>query len=112
MSSNQIQQVEVSLEQARKVVAFGEAIRRLENNPDFRKVILEGYFKDEAVRLTMLTAEMNLKPEAREAVMHGIRAIAECRQFLQNRVAFSDMAAKEIEDFLEMQVEEDEGDDA
>jgi len=33
-------------------VGQAEALKRLENNPDFKKVILEGYFKDRPINIT------------------------------------------------------------
>ncbi|WP_199097219.1 hypothetical protein [Dyella sp. ASV21] len=98
---SQIQQVEVSLEEAERIAAFGEALNRLENNRDFQTVILEGYFQKEASRLVMLTGEINLKPEQKEAVYAGIRGIAELRQFFIARRTAGQMAAKEILDFKE-----------
>lgn len=100
-NANEIQQVEVSLEHAEQVAAFGEALNRLENNRDFQTVILDGYFQNEASRLVMLTGEMNLKPEQREAVYAGIRGIAELRQFFLVRRAQAQMAEKEIGEYKE-----------
>lgn len=100
-NQNAIQQVEVSLEEAQRIVAFGEALRRLENNRDFQAVILDGYFKTEAARLVMLTAEINFKPEQKEAIHAGIRGIAELRQYFLARRAEAEMAAKEIGDYKE-----------
>lgn len=94
-----VQQVEVSLEEAERIAAFGAALSRLEKNRDFQTVILDGYFKDEAARLVMLTAEINFKPEQKEAVNAGIRGIAELRQFFLSRRTQAEMASKEIEDY-------------
>ena len=52
-----IQQVELSIEHARQGVKFGEALDRLMKNRDFQKVILDGYLRDEAVRLVHLKAD-------------------------------------------------------
>lgn len=100
-NQSEIQQVEVSLEEAERIAAFGEALGRLESNRDFQAVILDGYFKEEAARLVMLTAEINLKPEQKEAVFAGIRGIAELRQYFLARRSAAQMAAKEIGDYKE-----------
>lgn len=94
----EIEQVELSMAEAEKIRDFGHALERLERNPDFKKVILDGYFYDEASRLVMLTAEINLKPEQKEAVHAGIRGIGELRQFLMARKQMGQMADKEIID--------------
>lgn len=98
---SEIQQVEVSLEEAERIAALGEALRRLENNRDFQAVILDGYFKHEASRLVMLTAEVNLAPEHKEGVYAGIRGIAELRQYLLVTRTKGEMAEKEVIDFKE-----------
>ena len=51
-----------------------ESLNRLYEDKDFQKVILEGYFKDEAVRLSGLLAHdeirrQNLRPEIMEKLV-------------------------------------------
>lgn len=99
--NEQIHHVELSLEEAKKTVAFGEAIARLEKNRDFQRVILDGYFTDEARRLTFLTADVTLDDKSTNAVLYGIRAIGELRQFLLNRKAMGEIAKKEVHDHEE-----------
>lgn len=99
--NEQIQHVELSLEEAQKIIAFGEAIQRLESNQDFQKVIFDGYFTEEAKRLVFLSADDALNPESQNAVWAGIRAIGELRSFLQNSKALGEFARKEVEDHKE-----------
>lgn len=98
-NQSEIQQVEVSLEEAERIASFGEALSRLEQNRDFQSVIFEGYFKSEAARLVMLTAEPHIRGEALENTYADIRGIAAFRQYLLARRTEAAMAAKEIEDF-------------
>lgn len=110
--SEEIQYVELSLEEAKKVAAFGEALERLEKNKDFRTVILEGYFSDEARRLTFLTADSSLDDRSLNAVWAGIRGIGELRQYLMSKRTQAQVAQKEIQDFqgtLDELREEDAG---
>jgi hypothetical protein len=100
-NESEIQQVEVSLEEAERIAEFGAALSRLENNRDFQAVILDGYFQLEAARLVMCTAEPHIKGEAREGLFAGIRGIAELRQYLLARRSAAEMAAKEIADYRE-----------
>lgn len=97
----EIQQVEVSLEEAERIAAFGEALRRLEDNRDFQAVILDGYFKEEAARLVMLTGVASFGTTQIDDVHAAIRGVAELRQFFLARRAAADMAAKEIGDYKE-----------
>ena len=100
-TNDQIQYVELSAEEARKVINFAEAIERLDRNPDFRKVIHDGYFTDEARRLTFLTADTALDDKSANAVWAGIRAIAEFRAFLMARKSAGEVARKDLADQLE-----------
>lgn len=81
-TTQQIQEVELSIEEAKQVVEFGEAIERLSKNPDYQKVILEGYMRDEALRLVKLTGDPNLPPERMVDVHAGIRGVGELNYFL------------------------------
>ena len=99
--NEQIQHVEISLEEAKRIAEFSEAIARLEKNADFRKVILDGYFTEEARRLTFLTADTTLDDKLANATLYGIRAIGELRSFLLARKAQGEVARKEIADFNE-----------
>jgi len=46
-----IRNVEISLETAKANIALDDAVSRLYANKDFQAVILQGYFRDEAVRV-------------------------------------------------------------
>lgn len=96
MSNEDIQHVELSLEEAKKLVSFGEAITRLEKNRDFRAVILDGYFTEEARRLTFLTADTQLDQNSANAVWAGIRSIGELRAFLMHRKTMGEVAKREV----------------
>lgn len=104
-SNNEIQQVEVSLEAAQDMVAFGDALLRLEQNRDFQRVILDGYFRDEAARLVMLTGAPNINDASRANVHASIRGVAELRQYLIAKRAMADVARKEVEDYQDALVE-------
>ena len=101
MNDQAIQYAEVSLEEAKAQVALKESIHRLERNRDFRKVILEGYFRDEPARLTGLLAEPKLTAEQKADVLTSLRAIGELRQYFIARLAIADQAEKALEDYEE-----------
>ena len=109
--NEQIQHVELSLEEAKKIVDLGEAISRLEQNRDFQKVILDGYFGAESKRLAFLTADVTLPPENQQAVWAGIRSIGELRAYLLSRKSMAEVARKEIGDHQET-LEELRGEEA
>lgn len=101
-NSDNIQHVELSLSEAKKIVDLGAAVKRLEKNRDFQKVVLDGYFGDEAKRLVYLTADSVLDEKSMQSVWGDIRAIGSLRQYLINRKIMGDIAEKEVNDHSEM----------
>lgn len=53
---SQVEQVEVNIEHAKEKVELGKALERLAKNRDFKKIIMDGYLKDEVVRTMTLKA--------------------------------------------------------
>ena len=45
MSTAELQQLDFNIKLAQKIVDMGDALDRLRNNRDFKKVIGEGYFE-------------------------------------------------------------------
>lgn len=56
MSQNE--NVQVSIDEANKLIARGEALERLVNNPDFALLIGEVYYKEEPARLAGLVGDI------------------------------------------------------
>lgn len=100
-TAESIKHVELSLTEAKKIASLGEAIKRLEANKDFKRLVFDEYFTAEAQRLTFLTADTNLEEKLANAVWSDIRAIGAFRAFIMNRKLMGDMAQKEIKDFNE-----------
>ncbi len=100
-TAESIKHVELSLTEAKRIASLAEAIKRLETNKDFKRVIFDEYFTNEAQRLVFLTADTNVDEKTANAVWGDIRAIGALRQFLLNRKVMGEMAQKEIKDFNE-----------
>lgn len=96
-----LQQCELSIEQARKLIDFGDHIRSLENNKSFQTVVLDGYLRDEAVRCTGLLADFQLTPEAKADTFEALKAISYFRRYLMTRRQISDKARGDLESNLE-----------
>lgn len=75
--------VRLTEEYAKEFGDLSDALERLEKNPDFKKVILEGYFEKNASRLVLLRADGNIRanPEAKESIDDQLIAIGELRQY-------------------------------
>jgi hypothetical protein len=117
MSQNEIEQVELSIEEARKVVEHGEMAEKLATVSTFRKIVLDGYFVDEAARLALLFSDPNLSAEQREMVKNDLIGIGAFKRYLSTKVQMGRYAAQSIAEAQEelehiRQEELEEGDDA
>lgn len=110
MHDNEMQEIEIHIEHAKKAVAFGEAIDRLIRNKDFQTVIDQGYTTDEARRLTLLLGDPAV--ENKQPIMTSLQAIGELHQYLRMRLGVADQMRKDLEAY-DAQVEADnEAEDA
>jgi len=96
----EVQQLEVSLEHAKGMVALKDAVLKLSSNREFKKVILDGYFKEEASRLALLSADHSSK-DHRPEIITAIQGISCLHNYLQTIVRMGEIAAREVADFEE-----------
>ena len=74
------------------------SLDRLEANDDFKKVILEGYFKDKAVSGVSILASDQVKASGRRTdVMEGLIAISSLQDHFQTIKAMRQAAKDEAE---------------
>jgi DNA-binding GntR family transcriptional regulator len=95
-----IEEVEVSIEEVKKLVERKNAAKKLASNREFRKLILEGYFVDEAARLAGLSADP-LHEKHRGEIILGIQGISLLRQYLQTIIRMGDIAEAELKEHQE-----------
>ena len=86
MSSNQNQaELELTADELKEYnyyVGMKQALERLENNPDFQKVILDGYFKNKAVNgVSMLASGYIKKNGLRADIMESLVAISQLQDY-------------------------------
>jgi len=73
-----------------------DALNRLMEDKDFKKVIIEGYFKDEAIRLTGLLAHDEIRRQnLRPAIMEQLVAISNLQDYFRT---ITNMVAPEFDD--------------
>lgn len=102
MSRTNVEEIELNIKQAQEFVDFGVSLERLSSNRDFKKVIKEGYFKDEAIRLVHLKADPSMQtPERQAAVVKSIDAIGALSEYFRTMEYRATQAAKAIEYDLE-----------
>lgn len=104
--TEQLNQIEKDIKVSTEVVDFGNALERLRSNRDFKRVVLEGYFKDEAVRLVHLSADPSMQsPEKQESIKQQTLAIGHLVQYLNTVFFRARQAGKYIADAEEMRHE-------
>ena len=85
MSNQNQAELELTAEELKEYnyyVGMKQALERLENNPDFQKVILEGYFKDKAVNgVSMLASGYIKKNGLRADIMESLVAISQLQDY-------------------------------
>ena len=97
MSNSQIEQIEISIADAKKMIARADALQRLQKNKDFKNVIDEGYLKDEAVRLVHLKAHPNVTPEMMVTIDRDINSVGSLRQHFAVIMMLADRAEQDIQ---------------
>lgn len=83
MSNQTIQDSELETIENQYWIDLADALRRLEDNKDFQKLILEGYFTDKAVNGVSMLAARSTKLEGRRPeIMEELNAISQLQDFL------------------------------
>lgn len=98
MSINQAKEMLETTDNSYAVTMY-EALRRLHDNPDFQKVILEGYFKDEPIRITSLLATDYVRREGvRPVLMEKLVAISSLEDYFQTIIQLGNVPDEDEED--------------
>lgn len=95
MSSTELQYLENNIKQAQKLVDLGDALERLRSNRDFKKIVLEGYFEKEAIRLVHLRSDANMQNvDSQKAINVQIDSIGTLAQYFQTLSIQAQMAGR------------------
>lgn len=99
MSEYSVEEIEVNITEAKRIVALGESLRRLENNRDFKRVFIDEYLNKEAVRLVHLKADPNMQNEdAQRGILLQMDAIGAFPAYCRQVEAAAERARAAIED--------------
>lgn len=97
MSSTELQQLERSIKQTQKLVDLGDALERLRNNRDFKKIVIEGYFEQEAIRLVHLMSDPNMQSvESQQSIHNQMIAVGVFRDYLNTIDIQAQMAGRAL----------------
>lgn len=97
MSQNEIETVEMSIVEAEKMVKRAEAAKRLSNIPEFKKLVMDGYFVDEAARLVHLSSDPSIPENIRDVVVRDMAGPGAFKRYMSAIVTMGENAAREIE---------------
>lgn len=96
--SDQIQQIELQIQDAIDAVEKANALERLEKNKDFKTIISEGYFTEEAKRAVLLRASPNAyDPNVQKDIENVITSVGGLYQYFNKIYRFGDAAAQALE---------------
>lgn len=93
-----LQAIDKNIKEQRKVVELSDALTQLRSNRYFRKLIEEGYFAREAIRLVQLKADPDYQtPERQASILRQIDAIGELGEYFRTVRIQGEMAQKAID---------------
>lgn len=91
---------------AKAHIDAGSALERLRTNRDFKTLVVEGYLKDEAVRLVHAKSNPALQSAADQAaIVRDIDAIGSLAQFFNTIGQRAQIAGKQMRDIDEARAE-------
>jgi hypothetical protein len=96
---DQIQSVEVSIESAKEAVEKRKSVHRLTKNKDFKRIVLDGYFEKEAIRLVLLKADPNFQTtESQADLIKQMDSVGAFRNYLHTLIQLGEMSARALEE--------------
>jgi len=101
-----IKQIELTIQDARGKVALRDMALKLANNRDFKKLIMDEYFINEAARLVEIVGDSRLSDE-RDDIVDAMKGISNLRQFLRHKIMEGDVAEESIQEHLALLDEEE-----
>ena len=99
-TEEELNQLEANIAEAKHFIDIKKSVERLFRNRDFKKVILEYYFKEEAARLVMAKSS-NLNEEQKKLIdcmIYGIGALSNFFDSVHQRGIQAEQALQEDED--------------
>ena len=109
MANNQTADLELTAEELREYnhfVGLKQALDRLEQNPDFQKLILEDYFKNKPINgVSLLATDYIKKNGLRGEIMEDLVAISKLQDYFLN-IKRLGTTLDDVEDDAELDGEE------
>jgi hypothetical protein len=96
-TDTQVEELEISMEQAKLIISKADNLINLTKNPDFINIITKGYFVNEASRLVLAKATPAMATESlQKDVDNAIIAIGYLQQYFNSIIGMGNMARKSL----------------
>ena len=97
MRNKYIKELEANNESAKEFIELGSALERLFSNRDFKRVVLNGYFKDEAIRLVHLKGALESQDsDTQKDIIGKIDAISNFSNYLKSIEKNAELSNKTV----------------
>lgn len=94
--------VEIASAERQYWVDMKESLDRLETNEDFKRVVLEGYFKDKAINgVSLLATDYVVNGGLRTRVMESLVAISQFEDFLKTIKDLGSASNELFDDYID-----------
>ena len=106
-NTQDLQTIEISMEKAKADIALGDALHNLIDNPDFKLIISENYFRDEAERVVGAKADaaMIMNEVGMQMLENQITSIGGLRQYFLKIQQNAHTAKMAMAEYRETQTE-------
>lgn len=82
-TAQDLEAIDIQIDEAKKKIERKNALKRLQQNPDFKELIEKGFLEDHAVRQVLLKAHPGMQGESAQNLLdQQITAIGGFKQFL------------------------------
>jgi hypothetical protein len=99
---NAVKEIKVTMEECKSIISRGDCLERLLNNPDFNELIMDGYFKREAHRLTLMLADPACEtPQGQANVIRDLSAVAQLNAFFRTLRTAAEVAKRTLKEHEE-----------
>ena len=108
-TEEELNQLDANIAEAKHFIDIKKSVERLFKNRDFKKVILEYYFKEEAARLVMAKSS-NLSEEQKKLIdnmMYGVGALSNFFDSVLQRGVQAEQALRDDEEAKTAILQED-----
>lgn len=93
---SEIRNLERQAENARQAVEQRDAIVKLTSLPEFRKLIVEGFCKDECARFTHMSSDPNLSVQDRADALASAQAAGHLKRWINGLILMGNRAEQDI----------------